>query len=129
MDRHHAWIERIQAEIRELLDQRTALIEAVTEGREGRPVKPQEGQGALLRREHSRFFVTWLQLDHRVIAYHERAWHTERRWQCERTPELIGRIEALVGKVARLQAECKALGRPWRDLCREALTSEQRAAG
>jgi hypothetical protein len=127
MDRHQAWIERIQAEIRELIAERTALIEELTDGREGLRVKQQAGQGALLRREVSGMQSNWLQVSDHAIEYHERAWHTERRWLCPRTPELILRIEALVGKVARLQAECKSLGRPWYDMAREALTTAESA--
>jgi hypothetical protein len=129
MDRHQAWIERIQAEIRELLTERTALIEAVTEGCEGRPVAQEAGQGALLRREHSKVFATWLQVGDDVITYHERAWQKERRWQCPRTPEAIRQIEALVGKVARLQAECKSAGRAWYGMVKEAVTTPERQAG
>jgi hypothetical protein len=127
LDRHHAWIVRIQAEIHELPNARTKLVEAMAEGREGRLVAQQAGRGALLRREHSPVFVTWLQLDHRVIAYHERAWQKERRWQCPRTPEAIRRIDALVGKAARLQAECKAAGRHWYDTVKEAVSGPDAA--
>jgi hypothetical protein len=65
---------------------------------------------------------TWIGLDERSVYYYEHVWHRQRRWQTTRTPELIARIEALIGRVARLQAECKAAGRSWESMVKAAVT-------
>lgn len=121
MNRHRAWIARVQGEIAKLLAGRTALIEVVTAGGAGTLVEQQDGQGALLRRVQSDVFSSWIGIDDHSLYYYERIWHKDRRWQTVRTPELTARIAALVGRVARLQAECKSAGRSWEGMVKAAV--------
>lgn len=112
---------RLRGEIADLIAERSRLVEDIARGRDGLRVEQQEGRAALLQRRHSTMMTTWIEIDQDTIAYHERTWGIERRWQAPRTPELILRIEALAGRVLRLRAESRALDRPWEAMVKAAV--------
>ena len=115
---------RIRSEIVELIAERTALLEQIASDREGVRVQPAEGQGALLKRTRSSKHSNWLQIDDRNVYCIEDTWGRWFRWQTPRTPELVLRIDVLAGRIARLQAECKAAGRTWESMVKAAVTGE-----